>query len=254
MCCEAYLRKANKLGVVLVLLLSLWLPYDVSAALIEKDFLVNNDKLLTLDQGTNLEWLDLTQTAGLSYSSVQGLLVPGAALHGFRYASLAEVETLFFHSGINSPYPNTTDVDGILNLLSLMGSPLTQYQDLGGFPPTATIQTNIADVLTGDWHWFIIPDPIYNPTGVGGYKASYLFSSTLYNNNTGDSASSAEANPWENVFFPGDQGDSYASWLVRASEDGQGSNGPVVPEPSTLLLFWFGSVGIIGASIKRIKK
>jgi hypothetical protein len=72
------------------------------AALIEADFATPGDALLTLDTDTGLEWLDLTETVGLSYDE----LIAGAGsvdylnVHGFQYATTDQVGVLWTNAGI----------------------------------------------------------------------------------------------------------------------------------------------------------
>jgi hypothetical protein len=52
------------------------------------------------DSITGLDWLDLTATQGLSYTSVSSALPTG----GWHYATLANVSTLFTDAGGTGPY------------------------------------------------------------------------------------------------------------------------------------------------------
>jgi hypothetical protein len=67
------------------------------AGLIETDFEELNDNLAVYDTVTELTWLDLSVTDGLSYNAA------GAAYSMYRYATETEVVDLFssFFSGIN---------------------------------------------------------------------------------------------------------------------------------------------------------
>ncbi len=73
--------------------------------LINKDYAVKGDNLLTYDTVTKLEWLNLTVTKGLSGNEVlsgAGGWVP----NGFRYPTADELSLLFLHPGLGS----TSDV------------------------------------------------------------------------------------------------------------------------------------------------
>jgi len=52
----------------------------------------------------NIEWLELTVTAGKSRLEVESMLTTGGVLDGWRYASRSEVETLY-----DSLWGGTTD-------------------------------------------------------------------------------------------------------------------------------------------------
>lgn len=67
----------------------------VHAELIEGDWQTAGDGLMVRDTATHLEWLKLTETAGLSYLAVSSQLGAGGAYEGLRYATNAEVAGLF---------------------------------------------------------------------------------------------------------------------------------------------------------------
>lgn len=71
----------------------------------------------TFDPNTGLVWLDLTATADLSYDDVTRLLSGSSPYAGYRYASIAEVQTLFSDAGITStsgPWENAAALSGLL--------------------------------------------------------------------------------------------------------------------------------------------
>jgi len=76
---------------------------------------------ITFDSATNLEWLDLTATLGLSYN--QALTTTYVTSQGFAHASVGDVQTLF----VNAGFVSTNNASNHLNdpaaalLLSLMG-------------------------------------------------------------------------------------------------------------------------------------
>lgn len=75
----------------------------------------------TLSTDTNLEWLDLTLTEGLSYNAA--LASTYVTNDGFRHATRAEVEAMFLEAG----FATTNNVNNPVNdpaaqlLLNLMG-------------------------------------------------------------------------------------------------------------------------------------
>lgn len=75
--------------------LSLWSATSADAALINRDWQVAGDGLIVRDTNTHLEWLKLTQTFGMSYTSVSDQLGSGGMFAGFRYATNTEVVDLF---------------------------------------------------------------------------------------------------------------------------------------------------------------
>ena len=72
----------------------------IHATLLPRDLFAPGDALLTLDTSTGLEWLDLPQTAGLSYLDVAGG-TGGWIAAGFKIAQSSEVNTLWQNAGWN---------------------------------------------------------------------------------------------------------------------------------------------------------
>lgn len=78
-----------------IALLSGTLALPASAALVNVDWQTAGDGLMVRDTDTNLKWLKLTQTAGMTYEQVYGQLGPGGTFEGLRYATNAECVALF---------------------------------------------------------------------------------------------------------------------------------------------------------------
>lgn len=94
---------------------------DAEAAFISMDssFGVNT---ITRDTDTGLEWLDLTESTGLSVNQVQAELGAGGLYEGFSYATRSDVETLFFTSAGITPgfqWPPELPVWELANLLGI---------------------------------------------------------------------------------------------------------------------------------------
>lgn len=70
-------------------------------ALIQQDLVPGSgDQLLTYDTDTNLQWLNLTATAGRSYQEVMGGFGSFTTTHGFQYADGGQIGELCGHAGI----------------------------------------------------------------------------------------------------------------------------------------------------------
>jgi hypothetical protein len=79
-----------------------------------------DEGLITYDDESGLEWLDLTATKGWSVDKV--LASDYVQEDGFRYATAAEVVELFVAAGIPAiGSSSTTNTDGVTLLLDLMG-------------------------------------------------------------------------------------------------------------------------------------
>lgn len=99
-------------------------------ALIQQDLVAGSeDRLLTFDTDTNLQWLNLTATAGRSYQEIMGGFGQFTTTHGFQYADGRQIGELCGHAGITkgltepalTPSPNDArNHQGIQTLQSLM--------------------------------------------------------------------------------------------------------------------------------------
>jgi len=99
-------------------------------ALIQQDLVPGSeDHLLTFDTDTNLQWLNLTATAGRSYQQVMGGFGDFTTAHGFHYADGSQIRELCEHAGITkglsepalTPSPNDArNHQGIQTLQNLM--------------------------------------------------------------------------------------------------------------------------------------
>ena len=85
----------------------------VSAALISADWQTTGDNLITLDTVTGLQWLDLTETYGAQFSSVNTELEAGGQFAGFRYATDAEVINFWSNFGIDLSSGASTSAPGM---------------------------------------------------------------------------------------------------------------------------------------------
>lgn len=116
---------------------------SVQAALISTDLDTVGDGLVTYDNTTSLEWLDLTVTAGQSFNMAL------ASNIGWRYATNAEVENLFgtlfsgFYvnttygvssSSAGSTYANQlTDINAFIALFGGASAPLQNFYTSYGY-------------------------------------------------------------------------------------------------------------------------
>jgi len=55
--------------------------------------------IITRDTGTGLDWLDVTETRGISYNQVIAQMGAGAAYEGWRYATASELDLLITNFG-----------------------------------------------------------------------------------------------------------------------------------------------------------
>lgn len=104
------------------------------AALVKKDLFAPGDGLVTLDTATNLEWLDLTATQGLSVDAVLGG-AGGWVNDGFKYADFGLVGQMLNDAG----YLGDVSHYGLLNLVADHASANAFMDDFGiTSPPNVT--------------------------------------------------------------------------------------------------------------------
>lgn len=102
-----WITKMKRLPVIGALVLVFGIAGNVNADLVWKDLNTSDDRLLTLDESTGLEWLDMSMTLGKSVNDVMDSLfgntdiLPLAGVYaGFRYATLSEVTHLYQEAGM----------------------------------------------------------------------------------------------------------------------------------------------------------
>jgi hypothetical protein len=168
-------------------------------ALVNKDLVSGTgDRLITLDSDTNLEWLNLSATANLSYLEVLAGAGGYSTTHGFRYATGEEIALLLKHAGVtkfgpghNVPSPESNHV-AMETLIELMGgipvdssvasgAGLVQTQGMMKFRGTAAPTASTPMSVTQLWLFKNNPAGSYtdtNPAGQAGKRSpeigSYL--------------------------------------------------------------------------------
>lgn len=136
-------------------------------ALIQQDLVAGSgDQLLTLDTDTNLQWLNLTATAGRSYNEVMAGFGGFTTKHGFAYADGGQIGELCSHAGITkgltepafTPSPNdaknhygTEALQNLMNGKFLVGSVV---HSRGIMKPPAP-PPNVSAFILGTIHMFL---------------------------------------------------------------------------------------------------
>lgn len=123
------MKRVKRLGVITTIFLAAGMLSTGAAnsAVVQADWQSAGDNLQVYDDVTDLTWLDLTVTAGLSYNAVFAELGSGGDYEGYRFATSSEVETLFDDAGIPTVSSlgdfqtgNYTPVSGLLDLIGLL--------------------------------------------------------------------------------------------------------------------------------------
>ena len=174
-----------------------------------------SDNLLVTDTVTGLQWLNLTQTAGMSYNNVTSDL--STTFSGFTLASADQVATFFADAGITIDTSFPGDYPPIVNLLTQWG-----ITGVGAGP--------------GYFSWFMTTD----------FAPNYCRGVIWFSPNPGYSS---YASPWYSAAFLIDPavGHSIIAFaLYRPEPTG------VVPEPASLIVWsGLGAVGLVVAWRKR---
>ena len=106
-----------KLLAKIALPMALGLSVTANASFVNQDLASTGDQLLTLDTETNLQWLDITATSGLTFQQIQ-LGAGGWTKLGFRPAVRSELETLFGDAGVILGPPRSIGNTSGINLLT----------------------------------------------------------------------------------------------------------------------------------------
>jgi len=197
--------------------------FSANAALLSVDLNTSGDGLITRDDSTGLDWLDLTETNNTSRNYVLTQLGSGGLFDGWRYATSAEVVALWADNfGIDlsiGASPSMSSVDpGVQTAAGFLGNIINEtypsFYDYGTSGVTSTVSTTNSPnyEFLGAYHQ------------IGAPNTGYL---TRTNSSLATSSS---------------QGDA-GHYLVQTSP---------VPVPAAFWLFGSGLLGLIG--IARSKK
>lgn len=103
------------------IILSLWVA--VISCLISINVnaeLVDNGKI-TSDTQTGIDWLDLTETSGLSYDYVSSQLGSGGRFEGWSFASREQINTFFSNAGFVKKLKTSSNIAPVSKVLNLWG-------------------------------------------------------------------------------------------------------------------------------------
>jgi len=150
------------------------------AALISLDWNNTDDNLITHDTVTGLNWLDLTETRGMTYETVT------SQFNGWRYATTAEVVNLWANFNVNlsssSVFNNASIVEqGVYDAALILGD--TEVLAQAGYPYSGTRGITAENDAIGAWvsndpnygvytiHWY---DGFSSQSPGSDYFGSYL--------------------------------------------------------------------------------
>jgi hypothetical protein len=139
---------------------------------------------LTVDARTSLTWLDVPFSAGRSMVDMWEAFEPGGKFYGFRWATPAEVASLFQTAGVTREYSppgtpafanaerllalvgTTTETYGKAGVLGLAADKLESLYYLGDFVGYLNTTAGGGDTFwgittkdAGVGHWLVVPEP-----------------------------------------------------------------------------------------------
>lgn len=193
---------------------------QANAALTSRDLVLGSgDGLLTYDDQTNFEWLDVTQTLNMSFNQVVSELNPSGVFAGFNLASDANLQALFTSGGwsgaSNVNYFNDPDrFNEATAIVSLLGRTTVNYS-------VNSTYGMLSDVQSSKQYY--------------GFIYSYTDATIPY-----------QSSSWHNVFAqPRDVPSDYiGTFLYRVA---------VVPESETYAMLLAG-LGLLGFTMRRREK
>lgn len=195
---------------------------NVTAIPSSVDWQTAGDALITYDPITQLEWLDLSVTAGMSYSDVSAQRGVGGIFQGWRYATRKQVTILWDHFGGSGDYGGwSTENNGLFDTVApLMG-------DLYCEKMSCAVGDGYSGFLTGD--------------RLPGFN--FYFVANINDLSTNPRSITMDATSLNSVLHWSERYDFAGSALYRSVS---------TPEPPIALLIGSGLLGLIG--ITRRKK
>lgn len=224
-----------------LLILAFGFSSIANAVVVEIDWQTAGDNLITKDTISGLDWLDLTETNGMSRDYVLTQLGAGGIYEGWRYASSAEVVTLWLNFGLDlsnldvNTQLNSSGASGLdpslITATNYLGNTWCEYEcsvypyGVEGYTSDEYIETDpdLIPYAEPDWYFYL----------GASYTNEYGY---VYKDHTSYWLSGASITP------------TYGSSLTLGSYLVQPS---AVPVPGAVWLFGSGLIGLIGIAKRK---
>ena len=219
---------------------------SANAGYISLDWQEEGDELAFLDEDAGLEWLMLTETAGMSLNEVVTELDEGGMFEGWRLASRSEVTDLFIDV---IDYASFNEGTTTASWSGARGNIYGEFTGLFGWTYTNSSAKYSYGLYLNDMETSTLTDEVL----MGGVK--YDGNTYLYEDYTSTSYSMDWSSGTTGIYLVGDGG----ATLSTQEDMSLVSNNPLyaeaneVPEPSGVLLMASGLFGL-GAMRRKRKK
>jgi hypothetical protein len=213
---------------------------SASAQLISTDWKSTGDKLATLDESTGIEWLDLTQTDGMSIDTAESLL--SSRFEGWRLPTRSEVTQLMVNAfPSQASFVQGSGSKGLTNTTT--DNEADNFRLMFGTTQVSSNYDSTLGMFKND------PGGQYSALMSGAYDRKYDDRITLYSNlNT--TTYTSYSNTSYGVYLVSDGGTTQSS-LNDPSLNANNANAPSsVPLPATAALL---GLGLLGFGARRKK-
>lgn len=233
---------------------------NLAAALLLFQSTIINASVITTLNGTSYEWYEVSNTAGLSRTQVEAMLLDSNSdVYGYEYASRLLLEDLFLSysswDGVDGWHGDAGVVTGITGLMTDFGGATYTYAGTGVNKSARTV-----DGYTANYDGYQSLNALYGGASeCGDSNYTCIASLHIYYDAVGNSAMALQdkyrgwdsnySNPY--LHFSDRANDTVGSFLVRALEEK--INVSTVPVPAAAWLFGSALLGFVGFS-RRNKK